>query len=113
SGAPARGGRTRQPALHLPRRREARTTPDSRPAPGRLMAARKKTPIPSAAQVKAQQSYATEARLENEKLSSYLSTQLANSFKKNLGIATVGELLEYYPRKYLPRGELSSFTQLV
>ena len=77
------------------------------------MAARKKTPAPSAAQVKAQQSYATEARLENEKLSSYLSTQLANSIKKILGIATVGELLEYYPRKYLPRGELSSFTQLV
>ncbi len=61
----------------------------------------------------ATQRYAKEARLENEHLKKYLSATDAKALKTHLGIETVGEFLEFYPRKYLPRGELSSFANLV
>ncbi|SLE50278.1 ATP-dependent DNA helicase RecG [Mycobacteroides abscessus subsp. bolletii] len=57
--------------------------------------------------------YAAEDRLENAKLSTYLGPTTAKSLKTHLGLETVGQLLEYYPRKYLPRGELTSFSSLL
>ena len=57
--------------------------------------------------------YNDEKRLENAPLTRYLPTATARAFKTHLSISTVGELLEYFPRKYLPRGELSRFADLV
>ncbi|MBM7050932.1 DEAD/DEAH box helicase [Rothia sp. ZJ1223] len=61
--------------------------------------------------IKAQ--YSSEKRLENEPLTTYLHHTTAKSISTHIGCKTVGELLEYYPRKYLPRGELTSFAQLI
>lgn len=77
----------------------------------RATRSRKKTTSP--AKQEAQERYALEPRLENEPLTKYLEAALAKSLKTHLGMTTVGEFLEYYPRKYLPRGELSSFSDLV
>ena len=57
--------------------------------------------------------YNDEKRLENAPLTRYLSAATARALKTHLSISTVGELLEYFPRKYLPRGELSRFADLV
>ena len=57
--------------------------------------------------------YNDEKRLENAPLTRYLPTATARALKTHLSISTVGELLEYFPRKYLPRGELSRFADLV
>ncbi|WP_346844667.1 ATP-dependent DNA helicase RecG [uncultured Rothia sp.] len=61
----------------------------------------------------AQHQYASEKRLENEKLASYLGANTAKTLKTHFGLETVGDFLEFYPRKYLPRGELSSFADLI
>lgn len=73
---------------------------------------RKPAPLPAEAQ-EALAQYAAEDRLENTKLSTYLGASQAKSLKSNIGLETVGQLLEHYPRKYLPRGELTSFASLV
>ncbi|MFC6353755.1 ATP-dependent DNA helicase RecG [Rothia nasimurium] len=57
--------------------------------------------------------YAAEDRLDNAPLTDYLGATLAKSFKTHLGLETVGQALDYYPRKYLPRGELTPFSSLV
>lgn len=61
----------------------------------------------------AKEHYNEENRLENEPLKNFLHHATAKSIQTHLDIATVGEFLEYYPRKYLPRGELTSFSELV
>ena len=57
--------------------------------------------------------YASEDRIENAPLKKYLPAPSAKAISTHLDLHTVGELLEYFPRKYLPRGELSSFAELV
>lgn len=57
--------------------------------------------------------YASEDRIENAPLKKYLPAPSAKAIATHLDLHTVGEMLEYFPRKYLPRGELSSFTELV
>lgn len=57
--------------------------------------------------------YASEDRIENAPLKKYLPAPSAKAISTHLGLHTVGEMLEYFPRKYLPRGELSSFAELV
>lgn len=57
--------------------------------------------------------YASEDRIENAPLKKYLPAPSAKAIATHLGLETVGEMLEYFPRKYLPRGELSSFAELV
>lgn len=57
--------------------------------------------------------YAAEDSLENAPLKKYLPAPSAKAIATHLGLETVGQLLEYFPRKYLPRGELSSFAELV
>lgn len=57
--------------------------------------------------------YASEDRIENAPLKKYLPVPSAKAISTHLGLETVGEMLEYFPRKYLPRGELSSFAELV
>ena len=66
-----------------------------------------------AARSRALARYNDEKRLENAPLTRYLPTATARALKTHLSISTVGELLEYFPRKYLPRGELSRFADLV
>jgi ATP-dependent DNA helicase RecG len=46
------------------------------------------------------------------KLSSILGDKTAKAFEKQLGIATLGELLEHFPRRYSTRGELTDFAIL-
>ncbi|WP_237185930.1 ATP-dependent DNA helicase RecG [Rothia nasimurium] len=78
------------------------------------MAARKrKTPELSEQAKDALARYAAEDRLDNASLADYLGATLAKSFKTHLGLETVGQALDYYPRKYLPRGELTPFSSLV
>ena len=57
--------------------------------------------------------YASEDRIENAPLKKYLPASTAKAISTHLDLHTVGEMLEYFPRKYLPRGELSSFAELV
>ena len=57
--------------------------------------------------------YASEDRIENAPLKKYLPAPSAKAISAHLDLHTVGEMLEYFPRKYLPRGELSSFAELV
>ena len=46
------------------------------------------------------------------KLSSVIGDKSAKAFEKQLGIGTIAELLEHYPRRYASRGELTSFDSL-
>ena len=57
--------------------------------------------------------YASEDRIENAPLKKYLPAPSAKAIATHLDLHTVGQMLEYFPRKYLPRGELSSFAELV
>lgn len=87
----------------------AQTKTNGKPARRRT---KKSEPLPEEAR-QALARYAAEDRLENAKLSTYLGPTTAKSLKTHLGLETVGQLLEYYPRKYLPRGELTSFSSLL
>ncbi|MDQ1546549.1 MAG: ATP-dependent helicase RecG [Actinomycetota bacterium] len=44
--------------------------------------------------------------------STSLAAGVVSSFKKNLGILTVGDLLSHYPRRYAKRGELTALADL-
>ncbi len=46
------------------------------------------------------------------KLSSVLGARTAAAFQKGLGLATVGDLLSHYPRRYARRGELTALGEL-
>lgn len=50
--------------------------------------------------------------LENQRLSVYLGDRTAKAFEKQLGIKTVAELLEHFPRRYSKRGELTPLGNL-
>ena len=50
-----------------------------------------------------------EAELE---LKRRLGQRSASALEKHLGLTTVGELLNYFPRRYLKRGELTSIAEL-
>ena len=51
-------------------------------------------------------------RLEDRPLTEVLHPQTAKALSRHLGLETVGDLLEHLPRRYLPRGELTSFAEL-
>jgi ATP-dependent DNA helicase RecG len=46
------------------------------------------------------------------KLGSVLGARTAAAFQKGLGLATVGDLLSHYPRRYARRGELTALSEL-
>ncbi len=48
----------------------------------------------------------------DQKLSAVLGGRTAGAFEKSLGLATVGDLLSHYPRRYARRGELTALTHL-
>lgn len=93
----------------------ARKTSVKKVAAERKVAAEKPTVASIAAEAKSRAlaRYAAEDSLENAPLKKYLPAPSAKAVSTHLGLETVGEMLEYFPRKYLPRGELSSFAELV
>ena len=48
----------------------------------------------------------------DQKLSAVLGGRTASSFQKNLGLATIGDLLAHYPRRYARRGELTALADI-
>jgi ATP-dependent DNA helicase RecG len=48
----------------------------------------------------------------DQKLSSALGARTAGALMKSFGLATVGDLLSHYPRRYALRGELTELTHL-
>lgn len=93
----------------------ARKTSVKKVAAERKAPAEKPTAASIAAEAKSRAlaRYAAEDSLENAPLKKYLPAPSAKAVSTHLGLETVGEMLEYFPRKYLPRGELSSFAELV
>lgn len=77
------------------------------------VAAEKSASAAAEAKSRALARYASEDRIENAPLKKYLPAPSAKAISTHLDLHTVGEMLEYFPRKYLPRGELSSFAELV
>lgn len=82
-------------------------------AAAKKVAAEKPASAAAEAKSRALARYASEDRIENAPLKKYLPAPIAKAISTHLGLHTVGEMLEYFPRKYLPRGELSSFAELV
>lgn len=82
-------------------------------ASAKKVAAEKPASAAAEAKSRALARYASEDRIENAPLKKYLPAPSAKAISTHLGLHTVGEMLEYFPRKYLPRGELSSFAELV
>ena len=77
------------------------------------VAAEKPASAAAEAKSRALARYASEDRIENAPLKKYLPAPSAKAISTHLDLHTVGQMLEYFPRKYLPRGELSSFAELV
>ena len=77
------------------------------------VAAEKPASAAAEAKSRALARYASEDRIENAPLKKYLPAPSAKAISTHLDLHTVGEMLDYFPRKYLPRGELSSFAELV
>lgn len=48
----------------------------------------------------------------DQKLAAVLGDRTAAAFARGLGLASVGDLLAHYPRRYARRGELTALTQL-
>ena len=95
----------------------AQKAPTQKASPKKATAERVAADKPASAAAEAKSRalarYASEDRIENAPLKKYLPAPSAKAIATHLDLHTVGEMLEYFPRKYLPRGELSSFAELV
>lgn len=111
------------PKKTAPKKVVAKKVTPAKKAPAQRASAKKATaekvaadkPASAAAEAKSRAlaRYASEDRIENAPLKKYLPAPSAKAISTHLDLHTVGEMLEYFPRKYLPRGELSSFAELV
>ena len=111
------------PKKTAPKKVVAKKTAPAKKAPAQKTSTKKATPAKVAAEKPASATaeaksralarYASEDRIENAPLKKYLPAPSAKAIATHLDLHTVGEMLEYFPRKYLPRGELSSFAELV
>ena len=111
------------PKKTAPKKVVAKKTAPAKKAPAQKASAKKATaekvaadkPASATAEAKSRAlaRYASEDRIENAPLKKYLPAPSAKAIATHLDLHTVGEMLEYFPRKYLPRGELSSFAELV
>ena len=111
------------PKKTAPKKVVAKKTAPAKKAPAQKASAKKATaekvaadkPASATAEAKSRAlaRYASEDRIENAPLKKYLPAPSAKAISAHLDLHTVGEMLEYFPRKYLPRGELSSFAELV
>lgn len=95
----------------------AQKAPDQKASPKKATTAKVAAEKPASAAAEAKSRalarYASEDCIENAPLKKYLPAPSAKAIATHLDLHTVGEMLEYFPRKYLPRGELSSFAELV
>ena len=111
------------PKKTAPKKVVAKKTAPAKKAPAQKASAKKATaekvaadkPASATAEAKSRAlaRYASEDRIENAPLKKYLPAPSAKAIATHLDLHTVGEMLEYFQRKYLPRGELSSFAELV
>ncbi len=101
------------PAKKAPAQKASAKKTATKQATTQKAAAEKPASAAAEAKSRALARYASEDRIENAPLKKYLPAPSAKAIVTHLGLHTVGEMLEYFPRKYLPRGELSSFAELV
>ena len=113
---PAAQSATAEKTPAKPKTAAPKTTPtkaSAKKATTAKVAAEKPASAAAEAKSRALARYASEDRIENAPLKKYLPAPSAKAISTHLDLHTVGEMLEYFPRKYLPRGELSSFAELV
>ena len=101
------------PAKKAPAQKASAKKTATKQATTKTVAAEKPASAAAEAKSRALARYASEDRIENAPLKKYLPAPSAKAISTHLDLHTVGEMLEYFPRKYLPRGELSSFAELV
>ena len=101
------------PAKKAPAQKEPVQKASAKKAATEKVAAAKPASAAAEAKSRALARYASEDRIENAPLKKYLPAPSAKAISTHLDLHTVGEMLDYFPRKYLPRGELSSFAELV
>lgn len=101
------------PAKKAPAKKAPAQKASAKKATSEKVAAEKPASAAAEAKSRALARYASEDRIENAPLKKYLPAPSAKAISTHLDLHTVGEMLEYFPRKYLPRGELSSFAELV
>lgn len=101
------------PAKKAPAQKASAKKTATKQATTKTVAADKPASAAAEAKSRALARYASEDRIENAPLKKYLPAPSAKAISTHLDLHTVGEMLEYFPRKYLPRGELSSFAELV
>ena len=101
------------PAKKAPAQKASAKKTATKQATTKTVAAEKPASAAAEAKSRALARYASEDRIENAPLKKYLPAPRAKAIATHLDLHTVGEMLEYFPRKYLPRGELSSFAELV
>ena len=103
----------KNPAQKSPAKKASAKKTATKQATTKTVAAEKPASAAAEAKSRALARYASEDRIENAPLKKYLPAPSAKAIATHLDLHTVGEMLEYFPRKYLPRGELSSFAELV
>ena len=103
----------KNPAQKSPAKKASAKKTATKQATTKTVAAEKPASAAAEAKSRALARYASEDRIENAPLKKYLPAPSAKAIATHLDLHTVGEMLEYFPRKYLPRGELSSFSELV
>ena len=103
----------KNPAQKSPVKKASAKKTATKQATTKTVAAEKPASAAAEAKSRALARYASEDRIENAPLKKYLPAPSAKAIATHLDLHTVGEMLEYFPRKYLPRGELSSFAELV
>ena len=103
----------KNPAQKSPAKKASAKKTATKQATTKTVAADKPASAAAEAKSRALARYASEDRIENAPLKKYLPAPSAKAISTHLDLHTVGEMLEYFPRKYLPRGELSSFAELV
>lgn len=118
AAAPKTAAKKATPAPKTPPKKAPAQKASAKKATTAKVAAEKVTaekPASAAAEAKSRAlaRYASEDRIENAPLKKYLPAPSAKAISTHLDLHTVGEMLDYFPRKYLPRGELSSFAELV
>ena len=118
AAAPKTAAKKATPAPKTPEKKAPAQKASAKKAATEKVAAEKVAaakPASAAAEAKSRAlaRYASEDRIENAPLKKYLSAPSAKAISTHLDLHTVGQMLEYFPRKYLPRGELSSFAELV
>ncbi len=111
--APKTAAKKATPAPKTPEKKAPAQKASAKKAATEKVAAAKPVSAAAEAKSRALARYASEDRIENAPLKKYLPAPSAKTISTHLDLHTVGEMLDYFPRKYLPRGELSSFAELV